>query len=406
MPASYVRNAIVLGLLTAMGPFAIDMYLPSLPSVAASFQTSPDAVLASMTAFFIAFAIGQLVFGPSSDLLGRRPPLLFGLVLFGAASVACALATSIEMLIVFRLLQGLGGAAGMVVSRAIVRDLHSGVEEARLLSLLMLVFSVSPILAPLIGTVVIDLTSWRGVFWFVTGLAVAGLVLCALLVPETRPAGARRDTQIRDVAAACRRLLTDRQFLGLCLQNGFALAGFFVYLANHPFVLSAQYGFSTRVYSITFSVNAIAFFAAMQLTGRLGERYGLAHLIRPAALGYAATMTLLLVLIAIGVDGFAPAAALLFIGYGFLGIVLPVSSVLALANHGAIAGTASSLMNAIQLAIGSLVIAVSGAVGNNTMLRMVAAIAGCTMIAALAQLLLWRDDTADSAARARRPIEA
>src|SRR5262245_43518634 len=132
MQSSFVRNAIVLGLLTAMGPFAVDMYLPSLPSVAASLGTDADGALASMTVFFISFAIGQLAYGPSSDLFGRRRPLVAGIALFAAASIGCALASSIEQLIVFRLFEGFGGAAGMVVARAIVRDLHSGVEEARL----------------------------------------------------------------------------------------------------------------------------------------------------------------------------------------------------------------------------------------------------------------------------------
>lgn len=403
MPSSYVRNAIVLGLLTAMGPFAIDMYLPSLPSVAASFQTSQDAVLASMTVFFIAFAAGQLVFGTSSDLLGRRPPLVSGLILFGAASVGCALATSIEMLIVLRLFQGFGGAAGMVIARAIVRDLHSGLEEARLLSLLMLVFGVSPILAPLIGNVVIEHTGWRGVFWGVTALAGAGLLLIALFVPETRPREARRGAGLRSVLAASRRLLTDRDFVGLIICNAFAISGFFIYLANHPFVLKAQYGFTPREYSVAFSVNAVAFFAAAQFTGALGKRFGLARLIRPAAFGYAATTVLLLALISAGIDSFTVAAALLFVAYGWLGIMLPVSSVLALERHGDIAGTASSLMNAIQLAIGSICIAISGTFADNTMFRMVAAIATCTVIAVLP---LLRRGAAEAPVREPHALEA
>ncbi|MBC7976002.1 MAG: multidrug effflux MFS transporter [Myxococcales bacterium] len=390
MQSSFARNAVVLGLLTAIGPFAIDMYLPSLPSVAAGFGTDADAALASMTVFFITFALGQLVWGPSSDLFGRRRPLVVGLALFVIASVGCALAGSIEQLIGFRLLQGFGGAAGMVISRAIVRDLHSGIEETRLMSLLMLVFSVSPICAPLIGNGVIALTSWRGVFWAVGGIAVVGLLLIALFVPETRPRGSRADAKIGRVISACRRLLTDRGFIGLTLVSSFAFSGFLIYLANSPFVLSKHYGLSSIEYSIAFSVNAVAFFAAMQLNAWLAQRFGLAQLIRPAVLGYAATMAIALALTAIGLDHLALVSTLLFIGYGFLGIILPVSSVLALAEHGEIAGTASSLMSALQLTVGSVLIGVSGAFGDGSILRLVAAITATAVIAAIVQLALGR----------------
>jgi DHA1 family bicyclomycin/chloramphenicol resistance-like MFS transporter len=390
MQSSFARNAVVLGLLTAIGPFAIDMYLPSLPSVAASFATDADAALASMTVFFISFALGQLVWGPSSDLFGRRRPLAVGITLFVIASVGCALAGSIEQLIAFRLLQGFGGAAGMVIARAIVRDLHSGVEEARLLSLLMLVFSVSPICAPLIGNGVIALTSWRGVFWGVGGIAVLGLLLIALFVPETRPRSARANARVGSVIAACRRLLVDRGFLGLTMVSALAFSGFLIYLANSPFVLSQHYGLSSIQYSLAFSINAVAFFAAMQLNAWLAQRFGLPRLIRPAVLGYTATMVVALACTAVGLDHLAIVSTLLFIGYGFLGIILPVSSVLALADHGEIAGTASSLMSAIQLATGSVMIALSGLIGDGSILRLVAAIAGCAVLAALVQLALGR----------------
>jgi DHA1 family bicyclomycin/chloramphenicol resistance-like MFS transporter len=390
MQSSFARNAVVLGLLTAIGPFAIDMYLPSLPSVAASFGADADAALASMTVFFISFALGQLLWGPSSDLFGRRRPLALGLAMFVIASVGCALAGTIEQLIAFRLLQGFGGAAGMVIARAIVRDLHSGVEEARLLSLLMLVFSVSPICAPLIGNGVIALTSWRGVFWAVGGIAVVGLLLIALFVPETRPRSARADARIGGVIAACRRLLVDRGFIGLTLVSAFAFSGFLIYLANSPFVLSKQYGLSSIEYSIAFSVNAVAFFAAMQLNAWLAQRFGLPQLIRPAVLGYAATMGLALALTAVGLDHLAIVSSLLFIAYGFLGIILPVSSVLALAEHGEIAGTASSLMSALQLALGSVLIGVSGMIGDGSILRLIAAIAATAALAAIVQLALGR----------------
>jgi len=387
---SFARNAIVLGLLTAIGPFAIDMYLPSLPSVATDFHTDADGALASMTVFFIAFALGQLVYGPSSDIFGRRRPLVAGIVLFVIASVGCALAGSIEQLIIFRLVQGFGGAAGMVISRAIVRDLHSGVDETRLLSLLMLVFSVSPICAPLAGSGVIAVTSWRSIFWLVGAIAAAGLVLIALFVPETLPRAARAEANLGHVVAACRRLLADRGFMGLTLVGSFSFSGFLVYLSNSPFVLSHHYGLSSLQYSLAFSVNAIAFFAATQLNGWLAQRFGLARLIGPAVLGNTAAMMVAFVLAAVGLDSLATVASALFLGYAFLGIVLPVSSVLALADHGEIAGTAASLMSALQLAIGSILAAVAGALGDGSIVRLTGAIAACAVLAGLVQLAVVR----------------
>lgn len=300
------------------------------------------------------------------------------------------MARSLPQLIGFRMLQGLGGASGMVIARAIVRDLHRGVDEARLLSLLMLVFSVSPICAPLIGNGVIALTSWRGVFWGVAGIAVLGLIAIALYIPETRPPAARGDARLGDVVRACGRLLVDRTFVGLTLVSSFAFSGFLVYLASSPFVLSHQYGQSSLEYSLAFSVNAVAFFAAMQLTGGLAARFGLGRLIRPAVLGFALTLLATLGLAAAGADRFAVVAIGLFVAYGFLGVILPVASVLALDAHGAIAGTAASLMSALQLATGSIMVAVSGQIGDGSIVRLLAAIAGCAVLAALSQLTLGR----------------
>ena len=173
----FLKMALILGLLSAIGPFAIDMYLPALPDIGASLGASVGAVQWSLTAFFLALGAGQLFYGPISDMVGRKPPLYFGLGLFTVASVGCALASDIETLVALRFVQGLGAAAGMAIPRAVVRDLHTGTDAARLMSLLILVFSVSPILAPLAGSGVIALTGWRGVFWVVAVAAVAGLAL-------------------------------------------------------------------------------------------------------------------------------------------------------------------------------------------------------------------------------------
>src|SRR6185503_11513943 len=187
MPSSFARNAIVLGLLSAIGPFAIDMYLPALPSISADLNASTAATQMSLMAFFVAFGLSQMIYGPVADMVGRKPPLYFGLLLFAFASVGCAFAPSIEWRIAFRLIQGFGACAGMVIPRAIVRDLHTGIDATRLMSLIMLVFSVSPILAPLTGSALIVLFDWRAVFVAVTLASLLALAMIVYLLPETRP---------------------------------------------------------------------------------------------------------------------------------------------------------------------------------------------------------------------------
>ena len=391
MTQSLVRNALVLGLLTAIGPFAIDMYLPALPSIGASLGADTDQVLMSLTAFFVTFGLSQIVYGPISDMVGRKPPLYFGIALFAVASIGCALSTDIHMLIAFRFVQGIGAAAGMVVPRAIVRDLHTGVDAARLMSLLMLVFSVSPILAPLTGSIVIELISWRAIFWVVTVTAVLGLLMLATLLKETRPRAMRVESTVGSALAAYKVLLGDRRFLGLSFIGGVAIASFFVYLANSSFVLIGHYGLSPTLYSLAFSVNAVAFFAAAQLNGWLGSRFGLQRIIRPAVIGYATTMLVLFALTMAGVDRLEVLSVLLFVGFGFLGLVIPTSSVLALEEHGSIAGTASSLMGTLQFMTGAIVIAIGSVFADGTPLPMVAGITACAAVTlVLTQMTLGR----------------
>jgi DHA1 family bicyclomycin/chloramphenicol resistance-like MFS transporter len=344
MSSSLLRYAIVLGLLTAMGPFAIDMYLPALPEIGRSLGADTEAVQASLMAFFISLGVGQLVFGPLSDMFGRKLPLYIGLAVFLAGSIGCVFAPDIETLIAFRFVQGLGACAGMVIPRAVVRDLHTGTEAARLMSLLMLVFSVSPILAPLAGSFVIEAAGWRGVFWVVTVLAALGILLLALCLSETRPRAHRVESSIAGALSAYRSLLTDRQFLGLTFIGAFGIASFFAYLANSSFVLIEHYGLSPRLYSVFFSINAVSFIGVSQCTAWLAARFGFGRIVRIAVTGYAAAMVVLLAVTLAGVDQLAVLAALLFVGYGFLGLVIPTTSVLALEEHGAVAITACAVI--------------------------------------------------------------
>lgn len=389
MTSRFLRLALVLGLLSAVGPFAIDMYLPALPSIGRDLAASTEAVQMSLLVFFLAVSVCQLVVGPVSDMVGRKAPLYAGLALFAAGGVGAALAPSIGWLIAFRAVQGVGACAGMVVPRAVVRDLHTGPEATRLMSLLMLVFSISPILAPLSGSVIIALSGWRTVFWVVTAAALIGIVLLATL-SETRPAAARRGSSLTGALAAYRFLLTDWQFLGLTFIGGFGVSSFFVYLSTSSFVLIGHYGLSPTLYSVFFSVNAVAFFGMAQLTGRLTERYGLERVVKIAVSCYAAVMLALVAAMAAS-DSLAVLAALLFVGFGCLGLVIPTTSVLAMDAHGAIAGTASALMGTLQFAAGAAAMAVTGLFFDGTPLPMVTGIAGCAAVAfLLAQATLGR----------------
>ncbi|RZL58519.1 MAG: Bcr/CflA family efflux MFS transporter [Variovorax sp.] len=378
--------ALVLGLLSAIGPFAIDMYLPALPAIGASLRAEIGPVQMSLTAFFVALAVGQPFFGPLSDMFGRRPPLVFGLVLFAAASVGCALATDIHTLIVLRFVQGLGAAAGMAIPRAIVRDLHTGTDAARLMSLLMLVFSVSPILAPLAGSGVIALAGWRAVFWVVALAALAGLALIALSLRETRPAADRVESGLGSAMAAYGALLRDGHYLGLVFIGSFSMAGFFTYLANSSFVMIGHYGLSPTMYSVAFGVNAAAFIGTSQFTAALGERFGLVPLVKFAVCGCGAAMVLMFGYFALGGDSIWALIVLYFVASGFMGLVIPTTSVLALEKHGAIAGTASALLGTLQMLTGAVAMGVVGLFSDGRPLPMVT---GMAVGALVAVVLTW-----------------
>jgi DHA1 family bicyclomycin/chloramphenicol resistance-like MFS transporter len=381
MKTNFFKTAVVLGLISAIGPFAIDMYLPALPSIGQTLGASMGAVQASLMAFFIALGIGQMVYGPLSDMFGRKLPLYSSLLVFGLGSIGCALAPDIQTLITMRFIQGLGASAGMVIPRAIVRDLHTGVDAARLMSMLMLVFSVSPILAPLVGSVLIEWSGWRSVFWAVTVIAVLCTVLLRTSLPETRPPEQRLDSSVRSAFAAWGELLRDRHFLGLVFIGAFGMSSFFAYLANSPFIMIDHYGLTPRQYSIAFAVNAASFIGVSQFTGKLAARFGLRKMVNVAVTGYALVMLFLLLQNLAGVDRLDVLIVTMLIGFGFLGLVVPATSVLALDNHGAIAGSASALMGTLQFLTGAVVMAITGQFVDGSARPMVVALTSCALIA-------------------------
>ena len=397
MTRRFLRMAIVLGLITAVGPFAIDMYLPALPSMGRTLQASPNAVQMSLMAFFIVIGICQLFYGPLSDIVGRKLPIYGGLAIFALGSIGCALAPSIQILIAFRVVQAFGACAGMVIPRAIVRDLHTGHDATRLMSLLMLTVSISPILAPLTGSFVIGTFGWRGVFAVLTIAAMIAFLLAATQLQETRPREQRGESSWRGAFGAYLLLLCDGEFTGLVLVGALGVSSFFVYLGSASFVLINYYGLTPKLFSLCFALNAASFFGFSQLTGTLTQRFGLPRVIRTAASGFALAMLVLAISFAAGVNSLFVLMALLFTGYGFLGLVLPSTAVLALEHHGTIAGTASALMGSLQMIIGSAVMALAGLFANGTPRPMVFGIAGCAIASFLAAQISLRRVAAPAA---------
>lgn len=387
MQSSRTRAALILGLLTAIGPFAIDMYLPSLPLIGQALQADTASVQLSLMAFLLPFGICQLVYGPVSDLIGRKRPLYFGLGLFILASFACALAPSIEWLIAGRFLQGVGACASMVLPRAIVRDGYTGTDAAKLMTTMMLVFSVSPILAPLSGSVLLLLGEWRLVFWAVAAIGLLAVLLALFALKETRGPEERAGYSLGKAFKAYATLLRDVRFLALSLIGGFGISGFFLYLANATFVLQEGYGLTAMQFALMFSLNAIAFIGVSQMAGWLAGRFGMENVLRRAVQGFLVFSLILAILFHSGHTSLPVLAGMLFLAYGCLGLVMPLGSVLAMDMHGPIAGAASALMGTIHLITGSVMMGIAAALGDGSALSMVTGIA-CCGIAACAMLIV------------------
>jgi DHA1 family bicyclomycin/chloramphenicol resistance-like MFS transporter len=379
--SNFARNAIVLGLLAAVGPFAIDMYLPALPTIAASLSASTGATQMTLMAFFVAFGVCQIAYGPVSDMVGRKPPLYFGLALFVLGSIGCAAAPSIGWLIGFRFVQGLGASAVMVIPRAIIRDLHTGPEATRLMALVMLVFSISPILAPLAGSALIVPFGWRAVF--VAAIVFAGLafVLTATLLPETRLRKDRVAIGVGSLLEGFGLLLRNPRFLGLTFIGGFGLSSLFAFLAGSSFIYINHFGLTPTQYSLAFSVNAIGFFGASQFAAGFDVRFGIARVVTVAVCLYAFFALALLAGTAAGIDRLAWLMTLLFLVFACLGLVIPSTMVLALEEHGRIAGMAAALGGALQMIAAGVVVVVVSLVFDGTALPMVSVIAGCALCA-------------------------
>lgn len=380
MSLGFFRTAFVLGILSCIGPFAIDLYLPAMPQIAEDLGSDIAAAQLTFTAYFVAFGIAQLFYGPLADWIGRRPPIFIGLGVFIAGSIVCMLSPSIEWLTVGRFIQALGAASVMVIPRAIVRDLHTGIEATRLMSLVMLVISISPMLAPLTGSAILMLGDWRMIFLALVALAAMAILMTKTQLPETLHQDHRVAINLREILSGCGQLLGDRRFIGLTLIGGFGLASFFVFIASASFVYMSYYGLSTTGFSLVFAVNAIGFFGASQFAPSVGERLGLSRAALLGVCGFAGSILLLLVLVASGFDHLWVLMVMFFVGNACLGFVIAPTMVMALDDHGDNAGLASSLGGTLQMVAGGVMIFITGPFFDGTALPMVGAIALCACL--------------------------
>lgn len=380
-----LRVVAILGALSAFGPLSVDFYLPALPRLTSDFHASASAGQVTLTACVLGLAFGQLAVGPLSDRFGRRPPLLAGLALYCAASLACAVAPSIWVLVLLRLVQGLSGAAGIVVARAVVRDLVSGAAAARLFSILMLVLGVVPVVAPLAGGELLRLTTWRGLFVILAAVDAVILGATALGLRETLPPGRRR--RRGEASVGFGELLRDRRFVSYATVLGLAFAAMFSYIAGSSFVLQDVYGISPQLYGGVFALNALGLVSCSLVNRRLVGRVGPARMLRAGVVaGATAGATLLGIVLAggVGLPGILPC---LFVVVATIGIVIPNSTVLALADYPHSAGAASALLGASQFVLGAAAAPLVGLAGRGTAVPMALAISlfGAGAVAAVAR---------------------
>ena len=382
---------VVLGALTAAAPLSLDTYLPALPTLTADLATTPSVTQLSLTSCLVGLALGQLIAGPLSDVLGRRRPMLLGAAGFAIASVLCAVAPSVEVLVALRLAQGLLGAVGIVVARAVVRDTSDATTAARSFATLMLVSGVAPILAPVLGGQLLRVTSWRGVFVALAVYgALAGLAVL-FLVRESLPATRRRAGSAAATLASFRVLLGDRRVVACVLAAGLLFAAMFAYISGSTFVLQDLYGLSPQAFSGVFGAISAGIVASVQVAGRLAG----AGRVRPerllaTGLGAAVVGTGVLLTTALLDGGLAGILVGLFVTVCSVGLVLPSATTLTLADHPEHAGSASALLGTAQFLVGAGVAPLVGLAGSRSAVPMAAAMAASAVLGAVVFTVLWR----------------
>ncbi len=356
---------VVLGALVALGPLTIDMYLPALPGIADELGVSSSIAQLTLTGTLAGLALGQLVVGPLSDSLGRRRPLMAGIVLHMLASVLCMFAPDIALLGLARTLQGMGAAAAMVVAIAVVGDLFTGTAAATVMSRLMLMLGVAPVLAPSLGAVVLLHASWHWVFAVLVILAGGLLLMAALVLPETLPVAHRRPLRVRGIAATYVSLFRDVRFVVLVVVAALGMSGLFAYISGAAFVLQGGYGLDQQTFALVFGAGAVALIATTQFNVVLLRRFS-PQRIMVWALAVASLAGVVFVGLTVAeVGGLVGFLVLVWVILAAMGLVLPNAPAVALSRHNEAAGTAAALLGAAQFGIGAAVAPLVGVLGND-----------------------------------------
>jgi DHA1 family bicyclomycin/chloramphenicol resistance-like MFS transporter len=388
-----LRLLLILGALSAFGPLSIDLYLPALPKLTSDFGAQAWQGQLTLTSCILGLAVGQLAFGPLTDRLGRRTPVVAGLAAYAVASLACAAAGSIGVLVALRFVQGLAGGAGIVVGRSVVRDIASGATAARLFSILMVVIGVVPVVAPVAGGQLLRLTSWRGLFVILTAIDVVILVATLLWLKETLPSERRRsgwDTGLGE-------LLHDRLFVAYSLVLSLGFASMFSYIAGSSFVLQDIYGMSPQLYGVVFGINACGIIVSSQLGRLVVERTGARRLLVVGVGAQAVSGTTLLAIVLGGGIGLAGVLPCLFVTVSSIGLVIPNATALAMTDYPHAAGSASALIGGSQFLLGGLAAPLVGVAGRDTAVPMALLMVGFG-VAGLAAAAIARSVASQSVA--------
>lgn len=372
-----VAMVVALGVMSSFGPLSIDLYLPGLPQVARDLGVSAEGVALTLTSCTLGLGVGQLIVGPLSDRWGRRPPLMAGILLFTVFSLVCAVAQTLPLLVAARFVQALGGSAGIVIARAVARDLRSGAQLVRLFSLMLAVNGLAPVVAPVLGGQLLRVASWRYAF---VSLAVLGALLLALVwrvVPESLPPARRRVGGLADALRTYRSLLGDLRFVGQVMTGAFAFATLFAYISAAPFVLQGHYGFSAQLFSVVFGANAVGLVVGTRCAAFVGLARGLTLLTAGAVAVLLAGPT------GAGLGLLLP--GFFVVGTAF-GVCIPTISATAMQAHPHSAGAASALLGATQFVVGGAIgpLAGRGASGGPLLLGVVMTATAVLAVMALA----------------------
>jgi MFS transporter, DHA1 family, multidrug resistance protein len=382
MTAAEHRRILLLGAIIALAPMSIDLYLPALPTLQQALGGTAAQGQLTLSVYFLGLAMGQLIYGPVSDRIGRRKPLYFGLALYALAALGCTLATDINSLIALRFLQALGGCAGMVIVRAVVRDLYTPQEMARVLSMLLLVMGVAPILAPLIGSWVFVAFGWQAVFGVLVAYGLACLIMAAKYLPETlaRPGEA---LEFMRVLKGYGRLLRHRRFMGYALSGGIAQASLFAYIAVSSFVFIDFYALSPTQYGLLFGVNAFGLILGSQINNWMLTRYRAERVLRSALIAYSSFGVVLALVVITGLGGLPGVLIPLWCCIASLGFTFPNSTAAAMAPFGDRAGMAAALLGTLQYGLAAIASGLVASLHDGTALAMALAIAACGLISVI-----------------------